>query len=294
MHKNIYCSNCGRVGHVYKKCNDPITSIGIIAFKLENNVENNVENDLNYYSRVKMINIIKDKKINIVTNSNIKFLLVRRKHTLGFIEFIRGRYLLKHNNTIKILFQQMTQEEIYKISINSFDKLWHNIWVTNYKNYKNEFEITKRKYLKLRNREKYNLSYFCRNIKPKWDNAEWGFPKGRRNIKEDPKSCAVREFIEETNYTKKDFKILKQIKPISELFHGTNGIQYKHVYFISKIMTDNIPVINTNNKNQYSEIGDIGWFTYEEASQLIRSYQQERLFILNKLYCHILKKYYLT
>ena len=31
---NIYCGNCGKYGHIYKKCNQPIMSLGIICFKI--------------------------------------------------------------------------------------------------------------------------------------------------------------------------------------------------------------------------------------------------------------------
>ena len=30
----LYCSNCGKFGHVYKKCKDPVTSFGVISVKL--------------------------------------------------------------------------------------------------------------------------------------------------------------------------------------------------------------------------------------------------------------------
>ena len=30
--KKSYCSNCGRYGHNYSKCNEPITSLGIILY----------------------------------------------------------------------------------------------------------------------------------------------------------------------------------------------------------------------------------------------------------------------
>ena len=57
--KEIYCQNCGKFNHVYKKCTEPITSFGIIAFKrfniktdLENNELTNLEieniNDKNF------------------------------------------------------------------------------------------------------------------------------------------------------------------------------------------------------------------------------------------------------
>ena len=34
--ENIYCNNCGRIGHTYKKCYEPILSYGIICIDLNN------------------------------------------------------------------------------------------------------------------------------------------------------------------------------------------------------------------------------------------------------------------
>ena len=35
-----------------------------------------------------------------------------------------------------------------------------------------------------------------------WTEQEWGFPKGRRNFQEKDYDCAIREFTEETGYSK--------------------------------------------------------------------------------------------
>ena len=35
--KNIQCANCGDTGHIVKDCKKPITSFGIIAFKIVKN-----------------------------------------------------------------------------------------------------------------------------------------------------------------------------------------------------------------------------------------------------------------
>ena len=35
--KKTYCVNCGKFGHNIKRCNEPITSIGIIAYKIDLN-----------------------------------------------------------------------------------------------------------------------------------------------------------------------------------------------------------------------------------------------------------------
>ena len=31
--KNVYCGNCGKFGHIYKRCTAPITSLGVICYK---------------------------------------------------------------------------------------------------------------------------------------------------------------------------------------------------------------------------------------------------------------------
>ena len=61
----MYCGNCGKYGHVYRKCLSPVMSMGVILFK-----------------RI---------------NKQIKYLMVQRKDTLGFVEFMRGKYNLENN-----------------------------------------------------------------------------------------------------------------------------------------------------------------------------------------------------
>ena len=34
LKKNLYCLNCGKKGHIIKKCKEPQTSYGIICFKI--------------------------------------------------------------------------------------------------------------------------------------------------------------------------------------------------------------------------------------------------------------------
>ena len=95
--KKIFCCNCGKYGHKYSKCNDPITSIGIIAIKIDDSAIFN--NFIKYFDKDHYFNLVKSNTINnnilLKTNEYIdkfKFLMIRRKKTLGYIEYIRGRY----------------------------------------------------------------------------------------------------------------------------------------------------------------------------------------------------------
>ena len=29
----VYCGNCGKCGHIYRECNEPIISVGIILYR---------------------------------------------------------------------------------------------------------------------------------------------------------------------------------------------------------------------------------------------------------------------
>jgi 8-oxo-dGTP pyrophosphatase MutT (NUDIX family) len=63
-----------------------------------------------------------------------------------------------------------------------------------------------------------------------YDTPEWGFPKGRRNYRENNITCAKRELYEETNFREDEYNILNGIYPLVEVMTGTNDKKYKHIY----------------------------------------------------------------
>lgn len=286
--KKVYCCNCGKYGHKYSKCNEPITSLGIIAIKA------NDINDFNllieYFNSKKYFNLVKSNTMNhnILLKINtfidkFKFLMIRRRKTLGYIEFIRGRYDI--NNTISYisLLEQMIPIEINDIMNKSFDDLWTNLWINNNlenKYIKNEFEESKLKFDILKKNN--DLSNLIKLIKFNYNTPEWGFPKGRRTYLEKNINCACREFEEETSLEKNDYNLLINLPPIQEIFYGTNKVLYKHIYYFALCKPDIDVKMNINNINQQVEIGDIGWFDYKQSKKLIRSYHYERIKILNE------------
>lgn len=297
----IYCINCGMNGHLYKKCNEPITSYGIILISLDISDDlkkkfiDSVNNYDNFVNNVDGINI-KDTTIDIglfsYVKSCISFLMVQRKHTLGFIEFMRGRYSIDNIDDISYLFKQMTSEEIERIKDESFDTLWNNLWgkTRNKSNFKNEYINSNKKFNKLKYYQGgfLNLDYYVDKIKPTWDYAEWGFPKGRRNYLESDIECSIREFREETGLLNDDFIIFNNVKPTIELFIGTNGVPYKHVYYTGIIDTDKPMFVDKLNPYQYQEIGNIKFMSYEECMSIIRPYHIEKKKIISNIYMAII------
>ena len=113
-----YCNNCGKLGHLYSNCKLPIISIGIIAFTY-------------------------NKKEN-----QYKYLMIRRKDTLGYMDFVRGKYSIYNKEYILNLLNQMTLSEKAKILEKDFDILWKSIWHDNgsSQQYKNEENTSREKY----------------------------------------------------------------------------------------------------------------------------------------------------
>ena len=221
-----YCSNCNKIGHIIKHCSEPITSIGIFCFKLNNYLEkkfnDNIKN-INYYdfdnnNNLNISNILKFNKYNTM----IQFLLVRRKHSLNYIDFIRGKYDTSDYYMILNMFNHMSKNEVNNIKTMTFDDLWNNLWnkTANNKLYNKERKEAYHKFTHITNEE--TLNKLINECNP-YDMTEWEIPKGRRDISEKNLDCAIREFNEETALSRVDYNILNCIDTIHDNFICTNN-----------------------------------------------------------------------
>jgi 8-oxo-dGTP pyrophosphatase MutT (NUDIX family) len=259
--RNIYCGNCGNLGHTYRRCRYPITSCGVILYKKNIEYVENKDKINKYY-----------------------FLLIQRKDTLGYVEFLRGKYDEENKEYIKKLISTMTIDEISKIKNYDFEELWNLLWMNkNIKQYQTEFDNSKNKFLNLINGKYFNFQDLINEANVKYVEKEWGFPKGRRNIKETDFDCALREFEEETGLNNNDYEILRNINPVEEIFYGSNNIKYKHIYYIAKSNNDKDIFMDPLNKHQRIEISNIKWFTLNESLQKIRPYNTEKKDVIIKV-----------
>jgi len=249
------CRNCGVNGHLYKDCIHPIMSFGIICYK--------------------------------VIDNKIKFLMIQRKDSLSFMEFIRGKYLTNNIVYIKNLIHSMTKDEKHLLSNSTFDEIWNYAWYQNNAStikHTGEYIESKTKFEYLINRNILQKivqnSFFASEHE-----QEWGFPKGRRKLKENDIDCAVREFCEETRLHAEDIEVLDNIVPFEEIFFGTNEVLYKHTYYVSKIKNNNIDVyIDKNCIEQIREVRALKWFDYDETLKHIKKHNKERHSIVNKIF----------
>lgn len=254
-----FCNNCGKNGHVFHDCKHPITSIGIIIFRMYEN--------------------------------KLQYLMIKRKHSLGFVEFMRGKYPIQNYEYIKNVFSEMSVYERELIQKSTFEELWRYLWGPQMGGqYRGEERLSKDKFETLKigieNKTKYNLETIINETKSDWVDTEWGFPKGRRNYQEKDLSCALREFEEETGFLRANVHLIQNIIPYEEIFTGSNMKSYKHKYFIGHINSNILPA----NHFQETEVSDIKWLSYEDCLQYIRPYNLEKCNILTKLN-HVLTEY---
>ena len=252
----ILCKNCNKEGHRVKNCIEPIKSYGIICYKKQ--------------------------------GPKIYYLMINRKDTISFVDFVYGKYDTYNLAYLRKLFANMCYREKKYIETKTFDELWELLNMRN----KYRYEKAKKKYDILKNRlhkkTKIPLLKELLKVKPKYKEPEWGFPKGRKMLTESELDCAIREFYEETDLTS-DIININEDKTYIEKYRAINGIEYQTIFFLAECKEKIIPKINPKNKEQVKEVGQIQWNTYLQSLQKIRYYHKSRMNILKIINDHLMK-----
>ena len=258
-----FCNNCGKQGHLYNQCKNPVISSGIVAFRKN------------------------------TTTKILEYLMICRKDSLGYIDFLRGKYPLYNKDYILTLINEMTIKEKRNLLITEFSELWRALWGDFVGlQYRGEERSAKDKFLQIKrgikicDTEGYNLESLVHESDTSWDTPEWGFPKGRRNYQENDLTCGLREFEEETGYDKQSVSIIKNLLPFEETFVGSNLKSYKHIYFLGYIES-NTDIVESYQK---SEVSEMKWFSLDECKQYIRNYNIEKIDMICKINS-LLEKY---
>jgi 8-oxo-dGTP pyrophosphatase MutT (NUDIX family) len=208
--------------------------------------------------------------------------MIRRKDTLGFIDFMRGKYSVYNKEYLMNMIKQMTNREKFRLKIESFSTLWRELWgdaVKNADQYKSEETTSRNKFDLLRGgvytkTDSYNLESLIDSAPPIWIEPEWGFPKGRRNYQEREYDCALREFCEETGYKPEQLCLVKNVQPVEEIFMGSNYKSYKHKYYLMYMKYEDTLLPRNI---QTCEVSDSAWMPTEQCIKSIRPYNVEKL-----------------
>jgi len=221
----LQCRNCNLHGHVFRNCNSPTISYGIIAARSFDAGDQATET---------------------------RYLLIQRRDSLSFIDFVRGKYHPQNLAYLQQLFRYMTDDERALVSdpATDFAALWATVWHRPIGSHQgHEYGEARASFEALRGGYQLRVvgavgaegaaadvasvasvslaSLVATTTSAYPTEREWGFPKGRRKVKEPDATAAVREFSEETLYAPTDIELLPGFKPIKNQSFLKNNTRYR-------------------------------------------------------------------
>jgi hypothetical protein len=165
--QTIFCNNCGDRGHAFRECKKPVLSCGIILLR-------------NREAPSQAAHLPLDV-------NNVELLMIRRKDSMSYTEFMRGKYDPSDPAYVMRLLQNMTASELAALRSQPFEVLWSRMW-NHADKHEHEMPFAKEKFI--------SVSHLLNSVHSDYPEPEWGFPKGRRHLKESDYDCACREFEE--------------------------------------------------------------------------------------------------
>jgi 8-oxo-dGTP pyrophosphatase MutT (NUDIX family) len=243
----MFCNNCGCKGHGFRACHEPVTSYGLI--------------------------LIKEPKLP-VDPAEVSVLMIRRKDSMSYSEFLQGRYSHDNPEYIKELLSNMTISEIEKLKTSDFESLWTDLWGCGNDYHSKSYRESKEKF------ESPRIAELIGETVSLFVEPEWGFPKGRRHSRENNMTCAIREFSEETNIPRESYVVCKNLV-FQETFQGINKVNYRHIYFLALLRKpDQIDLHQSMTEMQRQEVSCVRWMSLSNCRSLVRPHYKERLTML--------------
>lgn len=282
------CLKCGSGGHSNATCSGPVTSFGLVIYA---NPGSGIQSGRLYPRSFTGCNIhgpglglelvervdamgIKQKESEVSEVSEVLFLLVERKDTVGFLNIVQGAYSDTspyRERKLKRYVYELTCGERHKLVSSPFSDLWKIAGST-----KRDMKKAERRF------DSLNISDLLEKNPCSFEEADFLMPKGRLRRGETVQECAIRESAEETGYNPSDFELIESCPSYEEHFIGTDGKNYRNVFFVAKLKADaKVMTPLGTDPQQSKEVRNVGWFNLYQCRKLIRGYHQRKIDILS-------------
>jgi 8-oxo-dGTP pyrophosphatase MutT (NUDIX family) len=261
--RDIFCTNCQKYGHSNKRCHSPMESYGVVATRFKrpmglflwlwkHNMLTTISPSVSLPPFAVIQSQIKEQDTTFLEEFDV--LMIRRKHSFSYVEWVRGKYGLQDIPYITYLLQTMSNQEITNIQTMDFESAWRDLWsiaptrpledLMQHKEYlpsKKKWDTWRQGFLVLHmgHQQPFQLSTWIQQVRNESiEEPEWGYPKGRRDMMEEPMQTARREFAEETNLSANTIHFYSSIFPqiqhkfeFVEDYFGSDQHHYKLHYY---------------------------------------------------------------
>lgn len=249
--------------------------------------------------------------------NDVEILLVKKRYTYQFLEFVFGRYKKNDTRRLMYLFNNMTYAEKVCILNMKFSEMWYKIWLNDpektcfygYKQIKDGKIMQKTP--KRESLEKEMGSYFKKKNKFEAcfmmdagkrlldmvnvsSNSEtpWDIPKGHKYPAEKDLNAAKREFEEETGVDPKNYTILWDVDPITITYKSADGNIYKYYYYLANAENSWDTKISFKRYSQVVEVECVKWVSMKDIKFLqLNADQQKRMIKLFSGITKLFKKH---
>lgn len=221
----------------------------------------------------------------MLINDN-KVLIVQRRYTYAFVDFIMGKYA--NLDIARQLLHEMTMTELTDVYTLDFLKMWDKLWLPYNTVYKHNTFLYEKVFNKFKTYFLFDkgarLRLFVEQTIPS-GKLVWNIPRGRKNSpREVDVYCAMRELEEETGYKKASYTILPNYT--KEISYINNDIKYICKYYVA-ILNDH-PIDRLFDIKNSREVADQKW-----ASMLELPFVNEKDFLVPivRVAIKLVKKY---
>ncbi len=221
-------------------------------------------------------------------SGNYEVLMIKKRATYSFIDFIRGRYDPMRHYALELMFSGMTINEKILIRTKDFKTIW--MYCYGQEPSKNSDKLLHAKSLKKFTQLcEYQNGEFLLDLLNRSTNAEllWEIPKGRLGKNESPIDSAIREFEEETGINKSMYQLLFDEGTVEYTF-SDGGVKYKYIYYMA-IPNNTQPLrYNFRNEHMLVEVAELKFL----PTNAVYEFNNNRLYKTIRIIIKKLKKYF--
>lgn len=219
---------------------------------------------------------------------NYEVLMIKKRATYAFVDFIRGRYDPMKHYDLEFMFSGMTINE--KILIRTKD--FQTVWMCCYgkEPSKNSDKVLYSKSLKKFNQLcEHRGGEFLLDLLNRSTNSDllWEIPKGRIGKNESPLDSAIREFEEETGINKSMYQLLFDEGTVEYTF-ADGGVKYKYIYYMALLNSMQPLRYDFRNEHMLVEVAELKFL----PANAVFEFNNNRLYKTIRIIIKKLKKYF--